>query len=263
MTETRPLSARSVVLSTLLGTSPPRLPIRRLVIAADLFGIAEGTVRTAVTRMTGRGEVHAEGDGWYLLGDALVERQRRQADSRVAATHPWSGEWTMAVVTAEARPAADRAALRSAMALLRFAEQRDGVWLRPDNLPADRLPSARAVIAAQVTTYTARPDLDAAELAAALWDLGAWIDRAATLGCDLERAGADLTREPTRDALADGFTTSAAVLRHFQADPLLPPELCGPDWNGDALRADFGRFDTLYRSSLSRWFAAHDPGPRD
>ena len=38
----RPLTARSVLLSALLGTTPPRLPVGRLVRAAELFGITIG-----------------------------------------------------------------------------------------------------------------------------------------------------------------------------------------------------------------------------
>ena len=47
----RPLDARSVVLSTLLGTDPPRMPVARLVRAGEIFGLRPGTVRTALTRM--------------------------------------------------------------------------------------------------------------------------------------------------------------------------------------------------------------------
>ncbi|HEY9555896.1 MAG TPA: PaaX family transcriptional regulator C-terminal domain-containing protein, partial [Acidimicrobiales bacterium] len=56
-------------------------------------------------------------------------------------------------------------------------------------------------------------------------------------------------------ALADGFVTSAGVLRHLQADPLLPPELLPQGWPGDALRSEYDRYDATYRSSLRAWFA--------
>ena len=50
-----PLTTRSVLASTLLGTRPPRLPVGRLVRAGALFGIAEGTVRTAPVAHGGGG----------------------------------------------------------------------------------------------------------------------------------------------------------------------------------------------------------------
>ena len=47
MIERKPMTARSVVASTLLGIEPPRLPARILVRSGELFGIAEGTTRVA------------------------------------------------------------------------------------------------------------------------------------------------------------------------------------------------------------------------
>ena len=51
------LTARSVIASTLLGTEPPRLPGRVLVRVGELFGITEGTIRTALSRMVASGEL--------------------------------------------------------------------------------------------------------------------------------------------------------------------------------------------------------------
>jgi phenylacetic acid degradation operon negative regulatory protein len=56
------------------------------------------------------------------------------------------------------------------------------------------------------------------------------------------------------DALAEGFVVSAAVLRHFQADPLLPEELLPRAWPGGELRAEYDRFDTAYRALLREYF---------
>ncbi len=58
----RPLTTRSVLLSTLLGAHPPRLRARHLVRVGRLFGIAEGTVRVALSRMVADGDVVQEGD---------------------------------------------------------------------------------------------------------------------------------------------------------------------------------------------------------
>lgn len=258
-----PLSARSVVLSILLGTTPARLPIRRLIVAADLFDIAEGTVRTAVTRMVDRSEIHAEGDGWYQLGDSLRDRQQRQSDSRNATTTPWTGEWSMGLVDSASRTPAQRAALRTAMGRLRFGEQRDGVWLRPDNLAPDRLPVDRAVADAQCRHFSARPDADPVGLAQILWDLPSWNQRATELRRAMADVAAQIDGGPDKEGLAAGFVCSASVLRHFQADPLLPADLVGAEWQGEHLRNEFARFDQLYRRSLAGWFAVHDPRPRD
>jgi phenylacetic acid degradation operon negative regulatory protein len=227
----RPLTARSVVLSTLLGAHPPRLPARSLVRAGELFEIAEGTVRVALSRMVAAGDVaHVDGD--YQLSDRLVRRQARQDQSRSPAVRPWSGDWEIAVVTADRRTRADRAVFRQTMAALRLAEVREGTWLRPANL--DRPLELSCLV------LLGRPTADPAELAATLWDLPAWAEGARRLRAALDRA----------DGLAAGFMVSAAVLRHLVADPLLPEALLPPDWPGAQLRARYERFDRTFQSVL-------------
>ena len=54
--------------------------------------------------------------------------------------------------------------------------------------------------------------------------------------------------------LLNSFVVSAAVLRHFQADPLLPDEVLPPGWPGPALRDDYDRFDRAYRALLREYF---------
>jgi phenylacetic acid degradation operon negative regulatory protein len=253
-TTRKPLTARSVLASVLLGTEPPWLPTPLLVRTAELFGIAEGTVRTALSRMAAAGEVEPS-DGGYRLTGRLLARQERQAASRRAEVVVWDGTWELAVIEGGRRAATDRAALRTALATLRLAEVREGVWARPANLDPDRSPDARSVAAAQVSWWQgARPgaDLDAA----ALWDLAGWATGARDLRAEMAALTGPLEDGDTK-ALAEGFVVSAAVLRHLQADPLLPPELLPDAWPGDALRRDYDRYDAAYRAVLATWFAAN------
>lgn len=248
-----PLTARSVILSTLLGTDPPRLPVRRLVKVGGLFGCNEGTVRTALSRMVGRGEVVAVGDGAYELGAGQLVRHRRQRQSRAAATVDWDGRWRLGVVAGGARSQPERRALRADLERLRFAPLRDGVWGRPDNLPHDRLPEVRERIAGRCSWFVGAPDDDETELVARLWDLDGWAARADGLRREMAGLLGRLDDGDT-DALAPGFVTSAAVLRHLQADPLLPRELLDRRWPGARLRADYDRYDAAYRALLADWW---------
>jgi phenylacetic acid degradation operon negative regulatory protein len=244
----RPLTARSVLLSTLLGAHPPSLPARVLVRSGELFGIAEGTARVALSRMLAAGEVEQEDDGRYRLAGRLLERQARQDESRRPATRRWRGGWTTAVVTAEGRTASSRVALRASMRALRMGELREGVWLRPDNV---RLPRADD---AQCTWLSSRPEGDPAQLARRLWDLDGWAARAEVLRRRMRALGVDRP-----GSLAPGFVLSAAVLRHFQADPLLPDELLPADWPGPALRDEYDAFDAAFLSIWRSFVAlAHD-----
>lgn len=246
----RTFTARSVVASTLLGTHPPRMAPGRLVRVGALFGLAEGTVRTALSRMVAAGELEQDPEGRYALAGDLLARQARQDESRAAATRDWDGWWSQAVVDAERRSAPDRARLRLAARNLRLAELREGVWLRPDNLDPTRLPDERRLLAEQCLVLRAQPEGDPAHLAARLWDLDAWVQRATTL----RRAMHELVGRlevGDESALAPGFVLSAAVLRHVQADPLLPPDLWARGWPGDGLRRDHQGYDEAYRALLA------------
>jgi phenylacetic acid degradation operon negative regulatory protein len=244
----RPLTARSVVLSTLLGLDPPTLPASRLVATAGLFGIGEGTTRVALSRMTAAGELTAD-DGVYRLGDRLLERQRRQASGRRPPRGRWRGGWHLAVVTAGRRAADERAALRDALLAGRMATWRDGVWLRPDNLER---PELAPKLAAQCTWVAGAPDEDPPSLAAQLWDLAGWATTAHRLIEGLDATRGPLDRGDT-DVLAAGFVRSAAVLRHLAADPLLPAALLPEPWPGDDLRAVYDGWDAAYRRVLASW----------
>ncbi|HMC79555.1 MAG TPA: hypothetical protein VKO35_03315, partial [Acidimicrobiia bacterium] len=141
----RPLSARSVVASVLLGTHPPRLSAAALVELCGRFGIAGGTTRVALSRMVAAGELAAEDGHYRLVGEALLSRQRAQDAGLDPPVAPWTGGWRMAVVVSAGRAAAERVELRRAFADVRFAEWREGVWLRPDNLGPPSLAAPASV----------------------------------------------------------------------------------------------------------------------
>lgn len=250
----RPLTARSVLLSTLLGLDPPELPAARLVATAALFGIEEGTARVALSRMAAAGEVAVD-DGRYRLTGRLLERQRRQLSGRRPHARRWDGSWHLAVVVAGRRSAPDRARLRAALVGGRFAEWRDGVWLRPSDL--DR-PALAAPLAEHLEWSSARPDAEPAALAAQLWDLDGWDRRARALLARLDETVPALESSDTA-ALAPGFVLAAAVLRHLTQDPLLPPALLPPGWAGPALREAYEAWDRRYQAVLRAYHRAAHP----
>ncbi len=233
--------------SALLGMDPPELPVAQLVRLTGLFGISENRARVALSRMVASGEATTDGSGRYRLAGHLAERQLRQSSSRAGATGPDDGTWWLAVVTTAGSTADVRGARRRALSYARLAELREGVWMRPANL-ALRLPG---LLEPDVETMTARPDRPA-QLAARLWDFGAWSARAGALLERLHRVDPDRP-----EALAPGFELSASVLRHLQSDPLLPPELLPAGWPGASLRSAYDAWDARYRATLREWSRAH------
>jgi phenylacetic acid degradation operon negative regulatory protein len=229
--------------SALLGMDPPELPVAQLVRLTGLFGISENRARVALSRMATAGEVTTDGAGVYGLAGHLVRRQSRQSASRSGLTAPYDGQWWLAVVTTSGSTADVRATRRRALTYARLAELREGVWLRPDNVPV-RLGDEQID---DVELMAARPP-EPQRMVDQLWDLSAWSAGAEHLLVQLDHVTPD---HP--DALAPGFELSAAVLRHLQADPLLPAELVPPSWPGRRLRERYDEWDAQYRQTLRQW----------
>jgi phenylacetic acid degradation operon negative regulatory protein len=242
--EERPLTARSVLASTLLGVDPPELPVSYLVHMGELFGINENRARVALSRMVSSGEVTSDGEGRYRLTGHLLERQHRQVASRSGRTRAWPGTWHLVVVVTAGSIPDVRARRRRALTGVRLAELREGVWLRPDNLDL----SLGADVVPDLTVFTGAVPTDPAALAGQLWDLGGWAARAEDLLGQL-----DALPPRHRSDLAPGFVLSAGVLRHLQSDPLLPDELLPRRWPGGRLRHAYEDWDTRYRQVLARW----------
>lgn len=281
----RPVTARSVVASILLPLDPPVLPVRNLVRCGELFGIAEGTTRVTLSRMVAAGELQQTADGYALTGRMLA-RQERQRRARHPRLEPWDGRWLVAVVVAERRDSAERAALRQAMAGARLGEVRTGVWARPDNLAAAPAALGAAGAAGQCLWFRGQlADVAAApapapasasvsasaapsgpgsapawapasggdaELARRLWDLAGWAAQARLLVEELSVTLPALVAGDTA-ALAPCFAVAAAAVRHITADPLLPPALLPADWPGTSLRALYDDYEAAYRRTLATW----------
>ena len=222
------MTARSVVLSVLLGAHPAWANASELIRLTSDFGIKETTLRVALTRMVSAGDLIRSADG-YRLSDRLLARQRRQDDAIEPRTRPWRGYWHLVIVTSAGTDARARSALRSALHDRRFGELREGVWMRPDNLELE----LESDVAARVRVLRARDDAPA-QLTAQLWDLPAWVDTGHRLLDEMQRAS-DI---PGR------FVVAAAMVRHLLNDPMLPAELLPDDWPGARLRTAYHEFAT-------------------
>ena len=236
----QPLTARSVILSVLLGTHPPRLPVKILVRTAELFGISEGTTRVALSRLAADGDVVAE-DRDYRLTARLLDRQRRQDEGHHPVTRSWNGGWELAIASPSVRSAADRLGLNTDLAALRLAELRPWVWTRPDNL----VRSWPGSLAGRVIRFDANrsPEGPASgDLAASLWDLDGWAERARRLIAALDSV----------DDMAQRFMVATAMVRHFRDDPVLPPDLLPAGWPGGALREAYASYESQLGELLRR-----------
>jgi len=229
------LSARSVALSVLLGSPDGRLPVRDILAAGEMCDIASPTMRVALSRLVGRGELVVD-DGVYTLAPHHLGRLRAQLEDIAPRLIPWNGQWETVIIVESGRDAVDRARLRQDLAHARLGELREGVWMRPANL--DRPPFGDP----HTTTLMSHP-LEPDRVAESLWDLDAWADRG--------RALLTAARRPELDR--DRLATVAALVRHLRTDPALPRELTPPDWPADEMRAAYDD----YRTQLAHHTLGH------
>ncbi len=238
----RPLNARSLALSALLGTHPPQLPARAFVALARLFDIPSGTMRTALSRMLANDEI-VRIEGRYLLSGHLLDRQRAQDTGRRDARIDWDGRWHTIVTATDQRDVADRRRFRSMMANHRFGELRPDIWMRPANLDA---PQAQPE---WISTSGSLDGIDPESLVRRLWNLDAIATEAHRF---LQRIDELETVTDWHDvrSIPEVFTTSAAIVRFLRSEPLLPPGLTPAGWPVSDLRRNYDRFERSHQALL-------------
>ena len=217
--DTRPLTARSIVASTLLGVRPPRLPGRSL-------SRRPACSASPRARCAPRCPAWSRPGSWwpttarYALAGPFLARQERQDESRSGADPAVVGR--LGAGGRRGRAAVRRRPGRAAgghagPAPGRAARGRVAAARQPRPGPPARGPGRRRVRSA--CRMTGRP-ADVA-VAGRLWDLDGWAATArSTWSAGWPTSPPRLEPTPTRWPPASSL--SAAVLRHFQADPLLP-----------------------------------------
>ena len=243
--ELRPLSARSLALSVMLGSHPPEMPARALVELAELFGIPGGTMRTALSRSVSNGEITAH-DRSYRLTRRLLDRQRAQDAGRRPPPEPWDGRWHSVIAASDQRELAERRRFRSTLENHRFGELRPDIWLRPSNLP---MPVAEP----DWIATTASPDgIDPEQLADRLWNRPTIAAAADDLLAEMARCRADCDWDDVA-SIPELFLVSATIVRFLRSEPLLPLDLVPDDWPLAELRDTYDGFERDHQRLLQRF----------
>jgi phenylacetic acid degradation operon negative regulatory protein len=265
------IPARSLILDLLSTLRRGSMPVRALVEAGGLLGVAEGSVRVALTRLLAEGLVERDERGSYRLGagaQAVSERVAgwRRLEERV---RPWDGAWLAVLAAApaarRAAPASDGRAWKRgharALRLLGFRELARGVALRPDNLAGGieavraegaRLGLAPGAIVAELRGLDAVTD----KRARGLWDAAALVAgyRRGVRALDTSRRR--LAARAEAEAMVESFRLGGAWLRQLALDPLLPEPIV-PAGERAALVEAMRRYDEAGRACWAPFLARH------
>jgi phenylacetic acid degradation operon negative regulatory protein len=216
------VSAKSIILE-ILSVAPlihgPSVPVRILVKAADVFEVAENSVRVAIVRLRAEGLVESEDRGQYQLGQVQA----------------WDGSW-LACFTADLSRT-DRPALRrrqQALKMAGFRRLRPGLHVRPANLKGDLAfigPRLRQLGMEDSAVVFRIAGLEPAEESRArgLWDKKALRAVYRDMKEQLEASSRRIDQMGLEDAVREAFLVGREAVRWVVLDPLLPDELVAAD----------------------------------
>lgn len=229
------------------------MPLATAMALAELFEIPPGTMRTALSRMAGAGDI-INTDGAIALGQRHQRRQQQQHSGRHESPSTWNGEWLSVVSLASSRTVAQRREFRAVLTSARFGELRPEHWLRPANAPW----LGDTIIPAAIDSVMQRgpiEGIDAPELVARLWPLSELHGQAAAILAAIDQTidGLDQDdRSPDGTALREAFVVSAAAVRFLAVDPQLPAVLVPADWPVPRLRTRYDGYERIFHRALSR-----------
>lgn len=246
------------LLSTLGGGS---MPIAALVAAGELFGIPEGSLRVAVTRLVTSGRVERDERGSYRLGPAAVaiDREVRRWRRLDEPTRRWKGHW-LAVHGTGSRRSARREGER-ALRWQGFRALAPGLWVRPDNLRGGVAARRAALLGLGLDPTHLVFRLDAweaetEERARGLWDAAGLLRGYERSHDELARSTRRLERLSEGDAMVESFQLGGRILRELALDPRLPDELVDAAPRRALVRA-MADYDRRGRAAWSDFMTRH------
>jgi len=227
------LTARNLILNTLLAAEGHGQTVREAIATCALFGIRENSVRVALVRLAADKLIEATGRGTYRLGRRATALARDVATWRTAEARvrDWNGGWITVHVGALGR--SNRVALRArnrALALLGLRELDRGLYVRPDNLLGGvgevrgRLRKLGLDDAAAVFVATGF-DSDREARARTLWDGTALTQSYRSTSRKLERWRTRAGSLAPEVAAREAFLLGNDAIRLLVFDPLLPEPL--------------------------------------
>ena len=265
--ETRPLTARELILTLMDSAAADTLDASYFIAAGALFGMDSGSIRVALARLVRNGSLLAVSRGRYGPGTRRGALHTLVRNWSRAETHlrPWTGNWLTVITAHLAR--ADKTRLRGnerALKLLGFVRVEAGFWLRPANLNRD-LEEVRddltglgldpTCICAVVDRFTPDP----ASHPDQLWQTRALNERYQENIALLHESRARLADLDEPSAARETLLIGRRVTRDILLDPMLPDELV--DGRARRRMIDAMRhYDRLGKALWRAFYTAHQAG---
>lgn len=244
------------------------MPVRALVASGRCFGIAENSVRVALTRLHAAETVERDERGRYRLAPRTEATRVEVAawKTRHRGLYDWRPRAWIGLVNRESRRPSRRVTSRRerALRLLGFRQLETQLCIRPDNLAGgverarERLealdPSLQEnAIVVGLTQFPAETEQRAIEL----WQPGEIVAAYRRARGRLAASKARLSSRPEEDAMVETFLLGGQVLRQIALDPLLPEEMV-PTQEREALVEDMRHYDEVGRRCWAGFLESFD-----
>ncbi len=220
-----------------------------LITLLEPFGLSEGTVRTALSRMVKKGWLEGRRDGRHAFY-SLTERGRRLLEEgterifRPERGDTWDGRWLLLAYSIPQGDRRLRDRLRDRLAWLGFGSIGNGVWISPHDVSeeVDRLAEEMGLHERFVAFRAERVAGEGVEeIVGRCWDLDALASRYRSfLGrWHAVRARLDAKAESKERCFTLRFDLIHEYRRFPLEDPYLPRTLLPNPWPGDEAAALF------------------------
>ena len=252
------LAPKSLILDLLSTLAGGTMPVGALVQAAELFEIAENSLRVALARLLATGQVERDERGRYRLGERAAPIDRhvnawRRLNERLVV---WRGGWIGA-----SAGGGDPARRARALRLLGFRELAPGLAVRPLNLrgsvTAVRDDLRELGLGSEALIFELS-ELDPAAQARAsrLWDVDELRRGYRACRAELEESRKRLVSAGEREGMVESYRIGGRVIRQLSFDPLLPEQIL-PAAEREALLDAMQRYDLLGRRLWAGFLERH------
>lgn len=257
------LTAKSLILDLLSTVRTGAMPVRALVAAGALFGIAGNGIRVELARLLACGLVERNERGQYRLARAAEAVQSRVAAWRRIEDQmvEWRGGWVgvHAAVSHKTRTAGRRR--RRAFDFLGFRELEPALWVRPDNLrggvPETRRQLHRLGVEESVPVFLlSQLDGDTEARARALWDVRALEAGYREICSALAASERAISQASVEEAMVETFLVGGRAIRQLAYDPLLPEPLVSTEERKRVVQA-MKKYDDVGRQCWGPFMRSH------
>lgn len=245
------------------GSSAGKLPVAGLIALMAEFGIAEQTVRQALSRMAAQGwleRIRENGRALYALTERGAHRIAQIAPRIYEAAAEWDGCWRIVVYGLAERKRQLRDRLRKDLTLLGLAPLQPSIWISPRDVRAEVLelakqPELSRAVQLFVGDYEG-PSSDR-ELLERCWDVGKIVAAYRAFIASYEPR---LEKERRSDTLTgrDAFVERLQLVQDFRKflyiDPGLPSALLPAHWPGSVASGLFRQYYALIAPKAERFF---------